>query len=197
MCEECSDSFSSEHALNTHISMVHGKPEKICVTCGNSFKVQPCRVENAKYCSKECQYKSLEVDRLSTNCDNCNNHLERRKLEIDKRENIFCDVECRVEYFKGENHPRWDDGYYNLDLGDYGPKWEDYRESIISRDGVCQLCKNNPENKQVHHIIPVKEFSTIENAHQLDNLVLLCPSCHMTVEHNWSVDKQKEKFING
>jgi len=34
----------------------------------------------------------------------------------------------------------------------------------------------------IHHIKPVREFDDPADAHQLDNVVCLCRSCHRTVE---------------
>lgn len=39
----------------------------------------------------------------------------------------------------------------------------------------------------VHHIIPVRDFNgDMESAHDFDNLITLCRSCHKYVEHHTS-----------
>jgi DEAD/DEAH box helicase domain-containing protein len=48
----------------------------------------------------------------------------------------------------------------------------------------CQVCNRKEENQahHVHHKIPFRQFSSIEEANQIDNLVTLCPACHRRVE---------------
>lgn len=198
-CELCSSDFEDKHALNTHISMVHGKPKVECEICQDTFQVQPDRVDSAKYCSNECQYKSLQVDRIEVSCSNCGEGMDRREKDIENSKHLFCNIDCRKSFYTGENHPRWSGGYYNKSLGNYGPNWDDYRQKIIERDQICKRCNTEPEIKQVHHIRPVESFvqsgQAVEESHTLDNLVLLCPSCHMIVENNWTENKQKRLLL--
>jgi 5-methylcytosine-specific restriction endonuclease McrA len=66
------------------------------------------------------------------------------------------------------------------------------RERALERDDrTCVLCGTDAaelgRNPDVHHIVPVRAFVEsavlIENdAHTLDNVVSLCPSCHRTAE---------------
>ncbi len=86
----------------------------------------------------------------------------------------------------GEDNPNWRGGYTRQ----YGPGWAAARRQVHERDEVCQLCGHDGSEQilDVHHIIPVREFdedptATLRDAHELDNLVLLCRSCHMQVEH--------------
>ena len=65
-------------------------------------------------------------------------------------------------------------------LRTYGPydfAWKQLSNAMCS-SGVCHRCGSR-ENLHVHHIIPVKEGGTREPR----NLVVLCNSCHKTVEH--------------
>ena len=76
---------------------------------------------------------------------------------------------------------------------DYGPNWQEQRKRVRARDGYrCALC-GTPEaaNRQhdVHHVVPFRTFGYIpgynENyreANRLENLQLLCRSCHQRVE---------------
>lgn len=69
----------------------------------------------------------------------------------------------------------------------YGPLWRDRRWEAIARDNFeCQECgmtmsecrDEYDTGLHVHHIIPYREFDSDEKAHQLSNLLTLCPSCH-------------------
>jgi 5-methylcytosine-specific restriction endonuclease McrA len=92
----------------------------------------------------------------------------------------------------GSDNPNWRGGH----IRDYGPGWTAARRKVDERDGVCQLCGHDGSEQtlDVHHIVPVRKFredpnSTLRDAHELDNLILLCRSCHMDVEHgNATVD---------
>lgn len=67
----------------------------------------------------------------------------------------------------------------------YGPDWDAIRNRVRARDRFrCQGC-GAPENgppHHVHHKIPFRAFASREQAHQLDNLVTLCPTCHRRAE---------------
>lgn len=188
-CEVCKDIFDTKHGMLTHKSMKHGKPTKECKVCGDTFTHQPAR-NNAKYCSEDCQYKSLEVDKVSVDCDNCEEIVMKYPREIDKYEKLFCSTDCRHNYFTKENHPRYT-GYTSENF--YGVSWDSWRNKILDKYNNCQRCGENAE--QVHHIKPVNEFTQVQDAHYEDNLTLLCASCHMIVENNWNIERQKNKLL--
>lgn len=197
-CSCCGESFDTVSAKNVHKGMVHGWPDKTCQFCGSKFEVPPNRDSTAKYCCEECQFKSLEVERVEYSCDFCDSKLSIRPKEMESWDKHFCDIHCRKQYFTKENHPKWNGGYAKLQGAKYGPEWESWREKIISRDVVCQKCGENPETKTVHHIKPVREFLSegkeINDSHSYSNLVLLCQSCHGEVE-NYGIEEQKDILL--
>lgn len=86
----------------------------------------------------------------------------------------------------GKKNPNWKGGYSHR----YGSGWAVARERALDRDEVCQHCGHDgtDDRLEVHHIIPVREFreastATIADAHQLDNLVVLCQRCHPRADH--------------
>ncbi|MUV89160.1 hypothetical protein GJ629_03985 [Halapricum sp. CBA1109] len=86
----------------------------------------------------------------------------------------------------GEQNPNWKGGYSRR----YGPGWATARSAVRERDGVCQYCGHDGSERrlEVHHIAPVRQFrndpeSDLRDAHDLDNLVLLCRRCHGKAEH--------------
>lgn len=90
------------------------------------------------------------------------------------------------EATSGEDNPNWRGGYSRR----YGSGWALAREKIRKRDEVCQHCGHDGSDRrlEVHHIEPVRRFRedpdrTIEEAHQLENLILLCKSCHVRADH--------------
>lgn len=86
----------------------------------------------------------------------------------------------------GEDNPNWRGGYSHR----YGSGWSIARERVRERDEVCQHCGHDGSNRrlEVHHIVPVRTFRnapeiSVEDAHNEDNLVLLCNRCHGRADH--------------
>ena len=78
-------------------------------------------------------------------------------------------------------------------VNDYGPNWQAQRRRVRARDGYrCTQC-GRPEapgqQHDVHHLVPFRTFGYMpglnqhyEEANQLDNLVLVCRTCHRRLE---------------
>lgn len=86
---------------------------------------------------------------------------------------------------RGEDNPAWCAGQVYR----YGPGWTVARETVRSRDQVCRQCGHDGTERilDVHHIVPVRHFrdaddASLEDAHALGNLVLLCRACHAAAE---------------
>ncbi len=80
-----------------------------------------------------------------------------------------------------------DAGAWTNDPNDYGPDWRKIRERVRTRDKyTCQVCGVVESSRQhdVHHKVPFRAFTSREEAHRLENLTTLCPSCHRNVEQN-------------
>lgn len=78
-----------------------------------------------------------------------------------------------------------DAGLWNNDPNKYGAEWPRIRKLVLQRDHyTCQSCgaveRERPHH--VHHKIPLRSFTSVEQANALDNLVTLCPACHHRVE---------------
>jgi DEAD/DEAH box helicase domain-containing protein len=77
------------------------------------------------------------------------------------------------------------EGKWNSSPNYYGANWQFKREQVRERDHYsCQFCGLPEHGKahHVHHIRPFRSFTTPELANQLDNLITLCPSCHLRAE---------------
>jgi len=96
---------------------------------------------------------------------------------------------------QGPNNSQWKGGRWAWDGHHYGPDWSRQRRLAKQRDNhTCQICHAKLHRKSprlhCHHIIPFADFGWIpsENdnyklANQLNNLISLCDSCHLKVEH--------------
>jgi 5-methylcytosine-specific restriction endonuclease McrA len=112
----------------------------------------------------------------------------REKIS-DSLEGLTHSKETRQKMSKstsGEANPNWRGGYSNR----YGPGWSVARESIHERDEVCQHCDHDGAERrlEVHHIVPIRVFRNAEHlaiadAHDEENLILLCNRCHGHADH--------------
>ncbi len=76
-------------------------------------------------------------------------------------------------------------GLWHSDPNRYGKDWEKIRLAVRQRDGFsCQSCGMVETSLEfhVHHRIPFKQFTHTEEANRPENLVTLCPICHMKAE---------------
>jgi len=87
-----------------------------------------------------------------------------------------------------------DAGNWSNDPNNYGPDWARIRDRVRARDKYqCQVCgmvELDPSTTlrvrqhDVHHKIPFRAFTSIEEANRLENLTTLCRTCHQKVEQN-------------
>ena len=201
--EECRDEAVSFEGEN-HPNYSGGKDTTECEICGSTFDYYPSEKEGL-YCStcvEEEQWRytpdvegennprwsggSQEID-----CDYCGTTVVRRQSNI-TGESVFCSDKCQYawlsEAFTGEGHPNWEGGTE----ANYGRGWNRVRRRALERDDhECVICGTGREelgrNPDVHHVVPVRAFveapaTTEADAHYLENVVSLCPSCHRKAE---------------
>lgn len=80
-----------------------------------------------------------------------------------------------------------DEMLWNADANDYGREWMKIRQKILLRDEYrCKACgvSGSLQPLHVHHIQPFKNFTLLEAANALSNLITLCPVCHRKAEQN-------------
>ncbi len=76
-------------------------------------------------------------------------------------------------------------GLWRNQSNDYGWKWKELTARIRERDQyACRSCGAKESGKafDVHHIIPLRKFGTLEEANHPPNLVTLCSRCHRLAE---------------
>ncbi len=145
-------------------------------------------------------YKGKEVFRdenrkpyINRECDICGNQYKARidHLERDGNHGLTCSRSCgrkhaqitRGPYPNGVDHGNWKGGYEPY----YGDNWSRMRKKALERDNyACRVCGKGKDelgkNPDVHHVQPVRTFSTPENANTLDNLITLCKEHHSSIE---------------
>lgn len=136
--------------------------------------------------------------------DQCGATFTRHR--VPENEHVFCGDDCQYQWlseaFTGEGHPNWEGGAN----ANYGRGWQRVRERALERDDYqCVVCGTTVEtlgrNPDVHHIVPVRAFvetpaTAAFDAHYLDNLVSLCPSCHRKAEFG-SISRQRLRAAAG
>jgi transposase len=175
--------------------MYKGKVEFECDFCGSTNHTDENRISEHNFCGRECFGNWLSnktgedhhrYSRVEVECEYCG----ERKMVMSSLENKngwgnFCDRECRGKWMSnnivGENHHRYDEDSVNY----YGPSWVLQRKKARKRDRFkCQMCGVDERDlgfiPHCHHRDAFKNYG-VENhkeANRMDNLILLCPSCH-------------------
>jgi hypothetical protein len=170
--------------------------EKKCEHCGDVFYKPQCH--EGRFCSQECsiqwrrdgdEWAEFIRPKVShteeVECDWCGTVIERRPSEI--REHVYCSDECIANGLSkmklGEKNPQFKHGYRRNPvswvrnvLSDGG--WPERSQEIRETVECCQICGEDVDRLEVHHIIPVVGGGTNEDY----NLLPLCPSCHNRAE---------------
>ena len=122
------------------------------------------------------------VEPLVFTCEHCQNTFERKPWMVKRGAPRFCSRRCFTASgaFRGEKSATWVGGPTTY----RGRGWLAARAKAIERDGGrCQICgRYKGSSIPVHHVIPYREFQTATAANVIENLVCLCPSCHMRLE---------------
>lgn len=217
----CSDSCRDEaisYSGSSNPNYKGGKRTTTCEICGSEFDYYPS-AKVGRYCS-ECvaseNWQTVPVKRGAENprwtggkntyeCHVCQDSVDRYPSEVTGSV-VICSEECRQvwlsESFSGDGHPNWRGGGNEP----YGKGWSEIRKKALKRDGYsCMICSQGPaelgRNPDVHHIIPVRKFvesdqHTREDAHELENVVTLCASCHRSAEFG-NIRSSRLRFLIG
>ncbi|MCY3663212.1 MAG: HNH endonuclease signature motif containing protein [bacterium] len=90
-------------------------------------------------------------------------------------ERLACDAELFGLLFSGEGEPLWH-GRGERTATDA------QRRALIARDGGCVLCAEEPSRCESHHVTPWAKPG--EGPIDIDNLALLCGTCHRRLHNN-------------
>ena len=87
-------------------------------------------------------------------------------------ERLACDAELFGVLFSGDGDPLWHGRGERTATAAQ-------RRALLARDGVCVLCAEEPARCESHHIVPWAKPG--EGPTDIDNLALLCGTCHRRV----------------
>jgi len=195
--ESCNKSFNTEHGMKIHFGQKHETLRSVtvqCDHCGDKVEKMAKNVNRNKnnFCDNECYgnwrteltgENNPKYNRIKVRCEFCGSEKHIQENEYNRNDKHFCDKEC---YFSWTRENIKDNYTY------YGNNWNKISSKVRNRDEKCKRCgiSNNSCNDRygcqlhVHHITPLKEFSNKSEANKMENLISLCPSCHMKVEYN-------------
>jgi len=175
ICETCSNEFTVYQARSKarfcSWTCRASRPKRICVICGNAFYPKPSYTQPT--CSHECGYKLAGLGRAG----------KPRPPYVAKKVS-----DGLKRYYNGDPSRHWN---YQGGISHFhgrGNGWNTIKKIARERDNyTCQIC-GVTEGKlgkrlAVHHRIPYHNFSTPSEANALDNLICVCQSCHMKLEH--------------
>lgn len=166
--------------------------ESVAKQSSRHFCSIECRKEwQSKYFSGE---NSPHWSKKTVKCSECGKQIQRFNNETKAREHLFCSSDCKNKFhskqMSGSNNPNWQHGQSDTHI--YGPEWDSIRKCVLERDEYeCSICglSNDAHRRsyrgelEIHHIRPIAEFTSHEQANQTENLISLCSRCHGKVEH--------------
>lgn len=155
--------------------------EKNCAKCGASF--MPARRGAGKqlYCSRRCflEKKAEQAHEHWTDaarerqCVHCGVTYVPKKFGAGKQ--IYCSLKCQVASI----HQKKDRLYRRSAM--YQHEFRIVKPVIMERDGkTCVICGSKTK-PHVHHWD--NSGRTPECSNSLDNLAVLCGTCHMEIHH--------------
>lgn len=154
-----------------------------CQTCKENFEAQLGEVNrgNAKYCSRKCSAKgvkkkllerSAKINVPNVECSYCKKMFYKNasQKENSKKNLHFCcrehkDLAQRVEF-----------GLKDLQPSHYGSGNSHYREiAFRTKPKICERCNYSKYSE----ILEVHHRDRNRNNNSIENLVVVCPTCHM------------------
>lgn len=173
----------------------HGSIKRTCLTCRQIFFVFPCQLKASKciYCSSRCyglamrgrkDSEETKARRSKSLMGHAVSDELRKKMSINQKGKTPWNKGKKCPQYSGEKHWNWQGGITSdVKKRTNDIEWKKLAKSIYKRDSwCCRRCeKHIHSNPQCHHLVP---FKIHQNNHP-SNLITLCASCHVKIEHNW------------
>ena len=196
-CKFCDKEFGKSQLIH-HEKACMNNPinHKSCVECGE----QIFNKDN-KFCNHSCaasfnnrKYPKRQTEKRKTNCLSCNKEYLYHPL---REHGKYCSVQCQKDYEKKERIAIIESGGIES-ISKYEPTQRDIlKRYLIDKYGnECMECGWCEVNKWTG-IIPIQIEHIDGDPHNqsLDNLALLCPSCHSLTEFFGSRGKGRKGLI--
>ena len=189
-CADCNPNAGSNNG-----NWNGAKESTKCEICSRTFDYYPSN-KKGLFCS-DCVEKTDEflgdpyvkdAERIERECEYCEEPMEVLLSTIRNGNGRFCSRDCLAKWMSenriGDAHHQWEGGGIY-----YGQKWWRIRQEALERDEhTCQHCGIHQDDLNrsldVHHLERVRSFDEPQDARTLDDVVVLCCSCHRNVEES-------------
>lgn len=150
---------------------------KKCLTCDTDFEARLSEHNRGggNYCSLSCSSKKIRNKEPNVTCSYCLDKFYKSKSKINKSKSglVFC---CREHKDLAQ---KLNSGITGLQPSHYGTGITNYRKiAFENKELKCNRCGYD-KHQVVLHVHHIDRDRT--NSH-LDNLEILCPTCH-EVDH--------------
>lgn len=165
-----------------------------CKICGKTFTPKQNVGKRQKYCSNDC-YMTVQSEKSRIlwaaqkeprNCEKCGDLFVPVKYGSGKQ--IYCSKKCQISASSKRNGGRFRRPY------SIKHEFEVVRPAVLARDKVCVLCGSD-DRLQVHHWDNSGRRDDCDNS--LDNLAVLCGSCHTAIHKVTLAKKNGEWYLEG
>ena len=144
------------------------------------IRQKPLTLPHVQYCKKCYTVKCLnEFER----CASCNSGYRYRCKECRRGSYVKKGKPTNNPswFKKGKDHPYFVDGKWrDRSLIGKNKRFQAIRKKVLERDKFCCFDCGSRERLHVHHVIPIRDDASL--AYDIDNLVVLCPKCHVKCE---------------
>jgi endogenous inhibitor of DNA gyrase (YacG/DUF329 family) len=157
-----------EKKINTPLG--HTKILVVCEMCGEQVEIYRCSSRSYKFCSSKCYNNFRKQSGIITiSCDNCGKNFTLKKVYFERSKKNFCSKKCYLESCVAS-------------IKRSGASWRRLKKAIKRDLGICLQCGKQAEC--VHHIIPLRDFTSTKKSDVLSNLISLCKKCHQETYSN-------------
>lgn len=164
-CSSCSATFNNTRKQKT---------KNVCSQCKCSYQT---KCNHSKFCSQQCSSAYRRNRPVEVVCNQCSNTFTKNESRLKRSYKHFCTNLCKKEYYEVNSHER---GVYNKHNGRSATST--YRKlAFASYKHECYYCKYDKfiDVLQVHHL------DENRNNNSLENLRIVCPTCHSEVHKNY------------
>lgn len=166
--------FCSSSCSATFNNARKQKTKKVCLQCNCSYETQ-CK--HSKFCSQKCSSVHKRKESIEVVCEQCSNTYRKNKSKLKRSYKHFCNNLCKKQYYKTNSHER---GVYSNYNG--RSSTSTYRKlAFANYKHECYYCNYSKfiDVLQVHHL------DENRNNNSLENLRIVCPTCHSEVHKNY------------
>ena len=143
----------------------HEKVKFTCLQCGVKVTRYYHASRSDKFCSQKCYFLYRNpLGKAEITCKVCGKKKKFKRHEVERGQHKYCSWECYKVEYPGTSKRRSGTSYRRL------------RKAFKRDSGICLICGNKA--KDVHHIIPFREFKDGKESDKITNLISLCKRCH-------------------